>query len=64
LAKHLIDVDESALSAAWAELGTETISDTVNTAMRLATHERARRVRESLATLAAAQLDDREDAWR
>lgn len=34
--KHLIDVDEPALEAARRQLGTSTIKDTVNTALRLA----------------------------
>ena len=36
MSKHLIDLDEDALSAARAELGTMTIKDTVNQALRLA----------------------------
>jgi hypothetical protein len=30
VSKHLVDVDEAALTAAMAELGTDTIKDTVN----------------------------------
>jgi Arc/MetJ family transcription regulator len=37
VSKHLIDVDDQALSAARAELGTTTINDTVNEALRRAT---------------------------
>ncbi|HET6549236.1 MAG TPA: PAS domain-containing protein [Solirubrobacter sp.] len=64
MAKHLIDLDEDALGAARAELGTTTIRDTVNTALRLAAAERQRNVTDALDVLAATRLDDRADAWR
>ena len=64
MAKHLIDVDEERLSAARAELGTTTIKDTVNEALRLATMERKDRIAAALDRLGAADLDDRADAWR
>lgn len=64
MAKHLIDVDEDSLSAARAELGTSTIKDTVNEALRRATSDRARRVAVALDVLGSADLDDRHDAWR
>ena len=64
MAKHLVDLDEAAFSAARAELGTTTIKDTVNEALRRATAERFERVRNALDVLANAELDDREDAWR
>lgn len=64
MAKHLIDLDEAALVAARAELHTATIRDTVNEALRRAGSRRARRVADSLDALAAAELDDRADAWR
>jgi Arc/MetJ family transcription regulator len=64
MAKHLIDVDESVLGAARAELGTRTIKDTVNEALRRATSGRERRVAAALDVLAEADLDDRDDAWR
>lgn len=64
MAKHLVDLDEAALSSARAELGTTTIKDTVNEALRRATAERFERVRNALDVLANAELDDREDAWR
>jgi Arc/MetJ family transcription regulator len=62
--KHLVDLDEVALSAARAELGTTTIKDTVNEALRQATSHRKRRVAAALDLLAGADLDDRADAWR
>ena len=64
MAKHLVDIDENALSAARAELGTTTIRDTVNEALIRAAGERAERVRRSLDRLAALPSDDRDDAWR
>ena len=64
MAKHLIDLDEEALGAARAELGTSTIKDTVNEALRRATQPRKRRVVAALDVLADAELDDRADAWR
>ncbi len=64
MAKHLIDLDEDKLGAARAELGTTTIKDTVNEALRRATAQRERRVAAALDVLAGAELDDRADAWR
>jgi Arc/MetJ family transcription regulator len=64
MAKHLVDLDEDALGAARAELGTATIKDTVNEALRRASDHRRPRVTTSLDTLAAAELGDRADAWR
>lgn len=64
VAKHLIDLDEQALGAARAELGTSTIKDTVNEALRRATSQRARQVAAALDSLAAADLPDRAAAWR
>lgn len=64
MAKHLVDLDEVALSAARAELGTATIKETVNEALRRASEQRRPRVASALDTLAAVELDDRADAWR
>jgi len=64
VAKHLIDLDEEALSAAQAELGTTTIKDTVNKALERATSSRHRRVASALDILAEADLEDRAEAWR
>ena len=64
MTKHLVDLDDDALNAARAELGTATIKDTVNEALRLAAQERAARVTSALAALAAASFDDRDQAWR
>jgi len=62
--KHLIDLDEEALGAARAELGTATIKDTVNEALRRATSRRDDHVTAALTALAEARLDDRSAAWR
>jgi Arc/MetJ family transcription regulator len=64
MAKHLIDLDEDALGAARAELGTSTIRDTVNEALRRATSRRDRRISKAIDILAKAKLDDRAEAWR
>lgn len=64
MSKHLIDLDEAALSAARAELGTVTIKDTVNEALRRAAGDRPERVLAALDLLGHAELDDRQRAWR
>jgi Arc/MetJ family transcription regulator len=64
VAKHLVDLDEAALSAARAELHTVTIRDTVNEALRRAASRRRRRVSASLDVLAEAPTEDRAEAWR
>ena len=64
MAKHLIDIDEDALRAARAELGTKTIKDTVNRALRHADGGDHAQVKRSLDRLARAKLAAREDAWR
>ncbi len=64
MGKHLVDIDEGALAAARAELGTGTIKDTVNEALRRAAARRDPRVSEALDVLAEADLADRSAAWR
>ena len=64
VAKHLIDLDEQALGAARAEMGTSTIRDTVNEALRAATSQRDRRVSSAFDVLAGVESDDRSSAWR
>jgi Arc/MetJ family transcription regulator len=64
MAKHLVDIDEAALSAARAELGTGTIRDTVNEALVRAAGQRAVEVARRLDRLAGLDLDDRDEAWR
>jgi Arc/MetJ family transcription regulator len=64
MAKHLVDIDEEALGAARAELGTQTIRDTVNEALSRAAGKRSAEVRRSLDRLARIDFDDRSEAWR
>jgi Arc/MetJ family transcription regulator len=64
MAKHLVDLDEKMLAAARADLGTTTIKDTVNEALRRATSGREGRVAAALDLLADAHLEDRAEAWR
>lgn len=64
MGKHLVDIDEEALSAARAELRTDTIKDTVNEALRGAAVGRNPRVVKALDVLASADLTDRDQAWR
>lgn len=64
MSKHLVDIDEDALRAAQAKLGSETIKDTVNRALRQAGGEHRRAVKRSLDLLAKADLAARERAWR
>ena len=63
MAKHLVDIDEEALSAARAELGTETIRDTVNQALAKAAGRRAAAVKRSLDVLERLELEDRAQSW-
>lgn len=66
--KHLVDIDEDALSDARATLGTVTIKDTVNTALRMIAVdvEREQQIAASMRALAKMRLSDadREQAWR
>lgn len=62
--KRLIDVDDDALDAARAQLGTRTIRDTVNEALRQAARRRDAELASALSVLADAELDDRSAAWR
>jgi len=64
MAKRLVDIDEKALAAAKAELGTKTLKETVNEALRRAAPLRSRRVAKAFDTLAKAKLRDRATAWR
>lgn len=63
MSKHLVDIDEAALRAAKAELGTRTIKETVNRALREVSGDRQGEVRKQLDALARADLADREEAW-
>ena len=63
VAKHLVDIDEEALAAAQAELGTASMKDTVNEALRRASGRRSARVQKALDRLGQRRLPPREDAW-
>jgi len=62
--KHLVDIDETALAAAQAELGTASMKETVNEALRRAGAHRNCKVREALDRLGRRELPPREEAWR
>jgi Arc/MetJ family transcription regulator len=64
MSKRLVDIDESSLEAAQAELGTATIKATVNEALRLAGAPRNESVRHAFEVLGKSALLDRSDAWR
>jgi Arc/MetJ family transcription regulator len=62
--KHLVEIDDEALRAARVELGTKTIKDTVNFALRRAGSQHRAQVKKQLDVLARAELAPREQAWR
>ena len=64
MAKHLVDIDERALASARAQLGADTIKETVNRALSLVVEDRPATVKARLDVLADAQLAPREQAWR
>lgn len=64
MGKHLVDIDERALSAARTEMGTATIKETVNRALRQSVSGRDDRVTKALDDLAEMKADDRSRAWR
>ncbi len=58
------DVDDDALDAARAQLGTRTVKDTVNEALRGAARLRGTQLASALSVLADADLDARSAALR
>ena len=66
--KRLVDIDDGALAAARAALGTQTIKDTVNQALALAADSSSRVANLAAALDRLAQVDlsdeDRAAAWR
>lgn len=64
--KHLVDLDEDALADARAFLGTSTIKDTVNAALRIVVESERRgpEIAAALDTLGGADLSDRSETWR
>ncbi|HEX4116830.1 MAG TPA: type II toxin-antitoxin system VapB family antitoxin [Solirubrobacteraceae bacterium] len=64
MAKHLVDIDEQVLASARAQLGVDTIKETVNRALRLVGEDRSAVVTARLDALADAEFAPREQAWR
>ena len=64
MTKRLIDIDDRALHDAQARLGTATIKDTVNEALRIAADHRRQAIANAIDVLAHAELTDRDVAWR
>ena len=64
VAKHLVDIDEQMLANARAQLGADTIKETVNRALRLVGEGRGAVVKKRLDALADVELAPREQAWR
>ncbi|MEI2699467.1 MAG: type II toxin-antitoxin system VapB family antitoxin [Microthrixaceae bacterium] len=64
MTKRLIDVDDGVLASAQARLGTATIKETVNTALRRVADDRSADLAEALQVLADMPLEDRSVAWR
>ena len=64
MTKRLIDVDDDALDAARVQLGTVTIKDTINRALRAAATQRGVELDHALNTFANVDLDDRSAGWR
>ena len=65
--KHLVDVDETLLEQARATLGTNTIKDTVNEALRLAAQRKRAELDAAMDELAelvrTLPVQDRANAW-
>ena len=65
--KHLVDLDETLLEQARATLGTSTIKDTVNEALRLAASRKRAELDAAMDELAelvrALPVEDRANAW-
>lgn len=57
-------IDDDVLTAAQAELGTRTLKDTVNAALKRVADERQEVIDQRLETLASIPLVERQDAWR
>jgi len=64
MTKRLVDIDDEALRDAQARLGTATIKATVNEALRVAADQHRHAIAAAIDVLAAADLDDRDLAWR
>lgn len=67
MTKRLVDIDDELLAITRQVLGTVTLKDTVNAAMKAAVQARRARVRTALDVLAElageGRLSDRDAAW-
>ncbi|MGI8610361.1 MAG: hypothetical protein ACR2MY_14255 [Candidatus Dormibacteria bacterium] len=64
MSKHLVDIDDEILGNARARLGTASIKETVNEALRRASEIETERMVKALDTLGGVHLEDRGLAWR
>ncbi len=62
--KRLVEIDDDLLDEARAQLGTATMKDTVNEALRQAGTARREDVARALDVLGGAPWSPRENAWR
>jgi Arc/MetJ family transcription regulator len=62
--KRLVEIDDDVLTKAQAELGTATIKDTVNEALRLASAARIDATKDALEAIASIDFIDRDRLWR
>lgn len=63
MTKRLVDIDDRVLDTARRSLGTTTIKDTVDSALRIAAAENVLSLREALSVLGEFEFADRADAW-
>jgi Arc/MetJ family transcription regulator len=64
MTKRLVDIDDTLLAAARAQLGSATIKETVNEALARLAGSRREEVTRSLEALAQGSLGERSAAWR
>ena len=64
MTKRLVEIDDSLLEQARAELQVDTIKDTVNEALRRVVEERKIRFDRAFEVFATFEPFQREDAWR
>lgn len=64
MTKRLVDIDDDALALARLHFGTETIKDTVNSALRAAADAQSTELDAALDVFGRFDLLDRSDAWR
>ncbi|MEI8286858.1 MAG: hypothetical protein WCG15_06125 [Actinomycetes bacterium] len=64
MTKRLVEIDDTLLEQARAELQLDTIKDTVNEALRRIADERVARFDKAFEVFATFEPFNREDAWR